>query len=307
MNNNNYNLSKNHLYDEFVGDSEVSTESVHLGTCGAEQRIDDKIRSRNDFLIDSHCHIKLLNDQGKNVDDVIKNANENNVKLLINVCTRIDEMPAMLDISANHENVFCSVGQHPEEIKNEKIIIEDILRYVDNNKVVAIGETGLDYHYNIDNKANQTENFILHIEASRQGNLPIIIHSRDADEDMINILKSEVKNGAFNFVLHCFCSSRELAWTGLDLGGFISFSGILTFKNSTELKSIAKAVPLDRIILETDSPYLAPEPFRGKVNEPANVKYVAEYLSTLLDIDYETIQDKTTTNVFSLFSKLPNN
>jgi TatD DNase family protein len=169
---------------------------------------------------------------------------------------------------------------------------------------VAIGESGLDYYHNSENKRDQIANFELHIEASRRSHLPLIIHSRNADDDMISVLNSEIKNGKFGFILHSFCSGRKLANVGVDLGGFISFSGILTFKKSVELSDIAKNIPLDRILIETDSPYLAPEPCRGNINEPAFIKHIALRLANITGENYSTIQSTTTKNFLDLFTKV---
>lgn len=256
------------------------------------------------FLIDSHCHLNFLIEQGVDIDNIIKSAKNNNVNIINNICTKISEIEDILQLSNKFENVYCSIGQHPEEIENNIITIENILQYTNNEKVIAIGETGLDYHYRNDNKIEQKKNFETHIEASRTSKLPLIIHSREADVDMIDILNNEMKNGSFKFVLHCFSSSKELAFKGLDLDGYISFSGILTFKNAVELQDIAKNIPLNKIIIETDSPYLAPVPFRGKINQPCYVKNVAEFLANLLNKDFNIIQYTTTENCLKLFNKI---
>lgn len=256
------------------------------------------------FLIDSHCHLNFLIEQGVDIDNIIKSAKNNNVNIINNICTKISEIEDILQLSNKFENVYCSIGQHPEEIENNIITIENLLQYTNNEKVIAIGETGLDYHYRNNNKIEQKKNFETHIEASRISKLPLIIHSREADADMIDILNSEMKNGNFKFVLHCFSSSKELAFKGLDLDGYISFSGILTFKNAVELQDIAKNIPLNKIIIETDSPYLAPVPFRGKINQPYYVKNVAEFLANLLNKDFNNIQHTTTENCLKLFDKI---
>ena len=179
---------------------------------------------------------------------------------------------------------------------------KDILKYTNNNKIIAIGETGLDYHYNTENKLKQKRNFEIHIEACRKTGLPLIVHTRDADKDMINILESEMKNGEFDFVLHCFSSSKELAYRSLDIGGFISFSGIVTFKNASDLQEIAKTIPIDRIFIETDAPYLAPVPLRGKENQPAYIKYTAEEIAKLREISIDELTQITTSNAEEILS-----
>lgn len=256
------------------------------------------------FLIDSHCHLNFLAEHGLDVNDIISLAKGNGVNIINNVCTKVSEFEDILQLTNRFDGVYCSIGQHPEEIEGGIADIEKLLQYANNEKVVAIGETGLDYHYRNDNKIEQKRNFEIHIEASRKLQLPLIIHSRDADSEMMDILSSEMNNGDFKFVLHCFSSSKELAFKGLDLDGYISFSGILTFKNAVELQSIAKNIPLNKIIVETDSPYLAPVPFRGRVNQPCYVKNVVEYLAVLLSVDFEKIQCLTTENCLKLFNRI---
>ena len=256
------------------------------------------------FLIDSHCHLNFLVEQGFDIDNIINLAQNNSVNIINNICTKISEFEEILQLTNRFDGVYCSIGQHPEEIEDGIADIDKLLYYTNNKKVVAIGETGLDYHYRTDNKVEQKKNFEIHIEASRRSKLPLIIHSREADTDMMDILNSEMKNGNFKFVLHCFSSSRELAFKGLDLDGYVSFSGILTFKNAIELQDRAKNIPLNKIIVETDSPYLAPVPFRGKVNQPCHVKHVAEYLVVLLNVDFDKIQHMTTENCLRLFDKM---
>ncbi len=250
-------------------------------------------------LIDTHCHLNFL--QNISIDEAISNAKINHVNIINNICTNLNEAKQVIETSTKYDNVFCSVGHHPEEIENLEIKLEDILKYTNNKKVVAIGETGLDYHYNNENKKKQKRNFEIHIEVCRKTKLPLIVHTRDADIDMMDILENETKNGNFDFVLHCFSSSKELAYKSLDLGGFISFSGILTFKNAIELQNIAKTIPLDRIFVETDAPYLSPVPLRGKENQPANTYYTAKFLSELLNLDFHYICKKTTENATEFF------
>lgn len=255
-------------------------------------------------LIDTHCHLNSL--QNILIDEAITNAKNNNVASINNICTNLNEAAKIIETSNKYKNVFCSIGHHPEEVEKIQIELEDILGYIrDNKKVVAIGETGLDYHYNSENKKEQKRNFEIHIEACRKTKLPLIVHTRDADTDMMEILESEMKNGNFNFVLHCFSSTKELAYKSLGLGGFISLSGIVTFKNATELQSIVKTLPLDRIFLETDAPYLSPVPFRGKENQPANVYHIAKFLAELLNLDFSYICKKTTENAASFFKLVP--
>lgn len=251
------------------------------------------------FIIDTHCHLNYLKNEN-NIDVIIEEAFKNNVKIINNICTNVEEFEDVLNLSSNYDNVYCSIGHHPEY--SNKIKIEDFYnKDINNYKVIGIGETGLDYHFTTDFIKEQKYNFEIQIELARQTKLPLIIHSRDADKDMIDILENEMKNGEFSFLLHCFSSSKELAYKGLDLGGYISFSGILTFKNATELQNIAKNIPLDKLLIETDSPYLAPVPYRGKTNQPAFTKNILEYLSKLLNKNIDDLAEIIKNNSFNLF------
>ena len=257
------------------------------------------------FLVDSHCHLNMLQDE-KNLSpvDVIAKADEKGVKIINNICTDADEFDKVLNLSKQFKNVYTTIGVHPSNTENKIPTLDLLLRYLSDDNVIGIGESGLEYFYEPIDKVKQKKNFEIHIEASRKTKLPLVIHSRNADDDMIDILKSEMKNGEFKFVLHCFSSGKDLCWTGLDLDGYISLSGIITFKNAEDLRNIVKNVPLNRILLETDSPFLAPTPFRGKINEPCHVKDIANYLVDFLKIDFNIIQENTTKNFLRLFSKV---
>jgi len=257
------------------------------------------------FLIDSHCHLTTLEEE-KNMkaEDVVKNAQDNGIKIINNIATSEDEFERVLQTSKRFDNVYASIGVHPSNIGRDFCKLDKLIEYSKSEKVIGIGETGFEYFCEpIVDKNKQKKNLEIHIEACRKTNLPLIIHTRNADEDMIDILKSEMKNGEFKFLLHCFSSGKELCWTALDLGGFISLSGIVTFKNANDLRNIIRDIPLNKIMLETDSPFLAPAPFRGKINEPAYVKNIVEYLVDFLKKDFNIIQENTTRNFFSLFSK----
>jgi len=257
------------------------------------------------FLVDSHCHLNMLLKKGEyDIEIILKNAENNNVKIMQNICTSIEEFDDILQLSQQHKNIYCSIGVHPESIGEKIITVEELVKKSQDKNVVGIGEVGLEYHYESIDKIKQKKNFEVHIEACRKTALPLIIHSRDADDDMIEILENEMKNGEFSFVLHCFSSGKKLAYRGLDLGGYISLSGIITFKNAKELRETIKNIPLDRLMLETDAPYLCPEPKRGKINEPAYVKYTAEYLVDFLKIPYKDICSITTNNFLNLFNKV---
>lgn len=257
------------------------------------------------FLVDSHCHLNMIQEE-KNLllTDIMKKANENNVKIINNICTDIDEFDKVLNLSKKLKNVYTTIGVHPSNTEKKIPSVELLIKYSKDKNVIGIGETGLEYFYNPIDKAKQKKNFEIHIEASRKSGLPLVIHSRNADNDMIDILKNEIKNGDFNFVLHCFSSGKDLCWTGLDLGGYISLSGIITFKNADNLRDIIKDVPLNRILLETDSPFLAPIPFRGQINEPSHIKDIVNYLVDFLKNDFNIIQENTSKNFLRLFDKV---
>ena len=260
-----------------------------------------------DFLVDSHCHLKYICEEHNMTEaEVIKDANDNGVKILNNISADMDEIDDLLETSRKYGNVYLTIGQHPENVRKGIPTVENLLKIIDeNSKIIGVGETGLDYHFDNDNETKklQRENFLIHIEAVRKSKLPLVIHSRDCDEDMIEILEAEQKKGEFKFLLHCFSSGAELAYKSLDLGGYVSFSGILTFKNAVDIQEIAKNIPLNKILVETDAPYLAPVPLRGKTNVPANVKYVAKFLANLLNKDFSEIQSATTENFFRLFRR----
>ncbi|RVM35858.1 TatD family deoxyribonuclease, partial [Sinorhizobium meliloti] len=205
-----------------------------------------------------------------------------------------------------YPNVFCSVGTHPHNADEElDVTADDLVRLSAHPKVVAIGEAGLDYFYDNAPRDAQAVGLRRHIAAARTTGLPLVIHSRSADDDMAAILTEESGKGAFPFLLHCFSSGPDLARIGVELGGYVSFSGILTFPKSEELRDIARTVPRDRMIVETDAPYLAPKPFRGKRNEPAYVAHTAEVLAQAIGVSREEIAEITTENAFRIFSKMP--
>ena len=225
---------------------------------------------------------------------------------MVTICTRIRKFDQVLVVAERFNNVFCSVGTHPHNAHEElDIPTEEIVSLTKHPKVVAVGEAGLDYYYKQEHAAAQVEGLRNHIAAARETNLPLVIHSRDADDDMSRILSEETGKGAFPAVLHCFSSGRDLALKGIELGHYVSFSGILTFKNSTELRDIAAELPLDRLLVETDAPYLAPTPYRGKRNEPSYVVETAKVLAEVKGVTVEEIWQITTDNFFRLFSKVP--
>lgn len=256
------------------------------------------------MLVDSHCHLDFpyLSDQ---LDDVLARARDAGIETLVTICTRVRRFPQVLAIAEAHENVFCSVGTHPHYADDESNVrLDEIISLSQHPKVVAIGEAGLDYYRDNAPRHDQAKGFRTHIAAARQTGLPLVIHTRDADEDTARILEEEMANGAFTAVLHCFTAGADLARRGVDLGLYVSFSGVLTFKKSEDLRDIAATVPMDRLLVETDAPYLAPEPMRGKKNEPANVVYTAATLAAVKGVRGEEIARITSENFYRLFSKV---
>ncbi len=257
------------------------------------------------MLVDSHCHLDFP-DFAEELDDVIARAESAGLGRMVTICTRVRKFDQVLAVAERFENVFCSVGTHPHNAHEElDITAEEIIKLSQHEKVVAIGEAGLDYFYQKDHAIAQAQGLRNHISAARQTQLPLVIHSRDADEDMISILQEETEQGAFPFVLHCFSSGRALAEAGIKLGGYVSLSGILTFKNSQEIRDIAADVPMDRLLVETDAPYLAPMPYRGKRNEPSYVVETAKVLAETKGVSVDEIWQATTDNFFRLFNKVP--
>ena len=257
------------------------------------------------MLIDTHCHLDFPDFETER-DAIIERARTAGVGQMITISTRVKKFDTILAIAENYANVFCSVGTHPHNADEElDIETDDLVRLSAHPKVVAIGEAGLDYFYDNAPRDAQVTGLRRHIAAARQTQLPLVIHSRSADDDMAAILTEETGKGAFPFLLHCFSSGPELARIGVALGGYISFSGILTFPKSEELREIAKTVPHDRMIVETDAPYLAPKPFRGKRNEPAYVAHTAQVLAETIGVSTDEIAAITTDNAFRVFSKMP--
>lgn len=255
------------------------------------------------IIVDSHCHLDMLKDYDS-TDNIVTRAKEADVQYLQTICTRLDNFKNILSIAKKYDSVFASVGVHPSEVK-EVTPAKKLVELANHEKVIGLGETGLDYFYNKDaeHQEIQRESFEQHIIASQENNLPIIVHTRDAEDDTLNIIKECKKIQDFPGLIHCFTASKEFATKMLDLGMYISISGIVTFKNAIDLQEAAKFIPLDRMLVETDSPYLAPVPKRGKTNEPSYTKYVAEFVAQLKGLDVEEVAEQTTNNFFNLFSK----
>ncbi|WP_339047931.1 TatD family hydrolase [Candidatus Mesenet endosymbiont of Phosphuga atrata] len=253
------------------------------------------------MIVDSHCHLNHFSQ--KEVEKVITNAKESGVGIMQTICTTISEFADLLKIAHSYAQIYTSVGVHPSNTDDEYISAEDLIKLTTDKKVIGIGETGLDF-YKQGNAEKQMKSFLAHIEAARKTGLPLIIHARAADEEMINVLESEMKKGPFTAVMHCFASSDKLAQKAIELGFYISFSGIITFKNAQVIRDIATYIPHERVLVETDSPYLSPEPHRGKKNEPAMTKYVVNCLAKLWDKSSQEVEVITTNNFFELFTKV---
>jgi TatD DNase family protein len=257
------------------------------------------------MLVDSHCHLDFP-DFAPDLDAIVERARNAGIGRIVTISTRIKKHDEVLAIAEKYDDVFCSVGTHPEHAAEETdVTTDDLVARAKHAKIVALGEAGLDYHYDDSPRSLQEQGFRRHIAAARITGLPLVIHSRDCDADMARILEDETKQGAFPAILHCFTGSRELAFKAMDLGLHISFTGILTFKRSDELRALAAALPADRIMVETDAPFLAPPPHRGKRNEPAYVVEIAKVLAAARGVSMETIAAQTTENFFRLFSKVP--
>jgi TatD DNase family protein len=257
------------------------------------------------MLVDSHCHLDFP-DFASELDAVVDRARGAGIGRMVTISTRVKRHDQILGIARRYDDVFCSVGTHPHNAKDElDITTSDLVARSRDPNVVAIGEAGLDYHYDKSPRDAQEQGFRAHIAAARETGLPLVIHSRDADDDMARILEEESGKGAFPAVLHCFTGGRDLAMHAVALGHYVSFTGILTFKNSQPLRDIAAELPADRVLVETDAPYLAPGPYRGKRNEPAYVTETAKVLAQTRGLSEAEIAQQTTDNFFRLFSKVP--
>jgi TatD DNase family protein len=255
------------------------------------------------MLIDSHCHLdfpSLIED----LDGVMERAAAAGVGRMVTICTKLSEFDRVRGLAERHQRVYCSVGIHPHEAAAEKAVTaEELVALARHPKVVGIGESGLDFYYNASPREAQERQFRTHIAAARASGLPLIVHARDADAEMAAILREETERGAFGGVMHCFSSGPALAEAALRLGFYLSLSGILTFKNAEGLREIAAKAPLDRLLLETDAPYLAPVPLRGKRNEPAFVRHTAERLAEIKGLELAEVARRTTANFDRLFAK----
>lgn len=255
------------------------------------------------MIVDSHCHLNyrgLVEDQ----DAVIARAQAAGVTTMLNISTRSNEWDAVTQTAMRHSGIWASIGIHPHEADQHADIGQGILEQgAAHPKVVALGETGLDYFYDKSDRDRQRSSFRTHIAAARATGLPVIVHTRDAEEDTLSIMRSEMDAGSYTGVIHCFTASQAFADAALELGFYISLSGIVTFKNASTLQATAKAIPLDRLLVETDSPFLAPVPHRGKTCEPAYTRDTVAFLSGLRGESVDDVIASTTRNFFALFKK----
>ena len=255
------------------------------------------------LLVDSHCHLDFEN-LAEDLPEVVARAHRAGVTRMVTICTRLRTEPTVRALAERFDGVFYAAGTHPMNAAEEPLAtVDQLVALAQHPLMVGIGETGLDYHYTVESKAVQQESLVLHIEAARQTGLPLIIHARDADEDMARILTEEHRAGAYSCVMHCFSSSRALAEAALDLGFYLSMSGIAAFPKSDALRAIFADAPLERILVETDSPYLAPPPNRGKRCEPAFVADTARRGAETMGVDFETFAQATSANFDRLFAK----
>jgi TatD DNase family protein len=255
------------------------------------------------MLVDSHCHLDF-SDFDEDRDSIIASAVDAGVGYMLTICTHVSKFGEVIAVAEKYDNIFCTVGVHPHNAESEsEVNARQLINMAKHPKVVGFGETGLDFYYEHSSRDIQERLFRSHIKASRETGLPVIVHTRDADEDMERILRDEYKKGTFTGLIHCFSGGQELADAVLEIGFSISFSGIVTFKKAENIRSVAKSMQLNRILVETDSPYLAPVPMRGKRNEPAFSIFTAEHIADLRGMDRESFFQATTDNFFSLFTK----
>lgn len=255
------------------------------------------------MLVDSHCHLDFP-EFASELPALLERAREVGVNVMQTICTRLTHFPMVRKIAEDYPQIVCSVGVHPNEVATQpEVSLSQLVEYAAHPRVVGLGETGLDFYYESSPREAQFTSFLVHIEAARVTGLPVIIHTRHADTETIKLLETEMKKGPFTGVLHCFTSGPELAKVALELGFYISISGIVTFKNAKDLQAIVKTVPLEQLLVETDAPYLAPVPYRGKRNEPAYTYETAKAIAALKEMPLKVIENHTTANFFNLFSK----
>ena len=255
------------------------------------------------IIVDSHCHLDFPDFEGE-ISELITNAANAGVMRMVTICTRLKNEPSVRAIAETYSSVYYAAGTHPMSASEEPLAtVDQLIKIAEHPKMVGIGETGLDYHYTAESASIQKKSLRIHITAARETGLPLIIHSRAADDDMIEILQDEYKKGPYECVMHCFSSSLELAKVALELGFYLSMSGIVTFKNSQDLRDIFAIAPIEKILIETDSPYLSPDPYRGKRNEPAYTAHTAQVGAKIFGLEYKDFAAQTTKNFNQLFSK----
>lgn len=255
------------------------------------------------MLVDSHCHLDYLERDGV-LEDAMARAATANIGTMVTICTKVSEFDTISAIAERYDHVWCSVGIHPHEAASEpKVSVAQLVELASHPKVIGIGETGLDYFYDNSPRDEQRESFRTHIAAARETQLPLIVHTRDADEDTIEILRDEHGKGAYPGLIHCYSTSPEVADKSIELGFYISVAGILTFKKAEELQQTVARLPVERLLVETDAPYLAPIPNRGKRNEPSFVTFTAQKMAELQGISAEQLAEITTDNFFRLFQR----
>jgi TatD DNase family protein len=255
-------------------------------------------------IVDSHCHLDYEG-IAEQLPAILSRCNDAGVGLVLSISSRVKNFPRLLEIAEAHENVFCTVGTHPHYAHEEDITAAELVRLAQHPKVAGIGEVGLDYHYDLSPREAQMKGFRTHIAAARETGLPLIIHTREAEDDTARVLEDEMGKGAFKALLHCFTSKQWLAERAVELGLTVSFSGILTYKNADDLRATAKALPQDRLLVETDAPFLAPIPFRGKSNEPSYVVKTLEQMALVRSVSKDEMAKITSDNFFRLFTKVP--
>lgn len=257
------------------------------------------------MLVDSHCHLNF-SDFSQDIEDVISRAQHAGVVAMQTICTELTEFEEVYSISERYSGIFASVGVHPNESGKTPVTpAAELVRLASRPKVIGIGETGLDYHYQTSDRDTQRESFKQHIHAARESGLPLIVHSRDADQDTVDILSEAMEEGAFSGLIHCFTSSKYLADKAIEMGFYISLSGIISFKSAQAIRDAIADVPLDRLLVETDAPYLAPTPHRGKRNEPSFVLHTNRVLAEIKQISEQECAQRTTANFYRLFTKAP--
>ncbi len=256
-------------------------------------------------IVDSHCHLDYEG-LAENLPSMLKRCADVGVGLMLSISSRVANFSRLREIAEAHDTVFCTVGTHPHNAHEEPdVTVADLVKLTQHPKVVGIGEAGLDYHYDLSPREAQMKGFRTHIACARETGLPLVIHTREAEDDTARVLEEEMAKGAFKAVLHCFTSQQWLAEKGVELGLCVSFSGILTYKNAEDLRTTARVLPINNLLVETDAPFLAPVPFRGKSNEPSFVVKTLEQLANVRGVSSDEMAKITSDNFFRLFNKVP--